>query len=230
MPTLPVAIDAETRTHPWSRLPLRRGSHVDNKTSGAAGIWCVRSGVFQAHRMLGDGRRQITAFLFPGDVFAMPEESDDIAICVEALRSGEIAVLPWRRLNSVATERPGLATKLHQMAWMACWRHQDHLALLGRQSARERVAAFVLDMTRRAADRGGREAEIQLPMNRQAIGDYLGLNIETVSRVFSQLRRDGLIELPRHDRVLLRQAEALAREVCLGAAAKGNGSNGDGRG
>ena len=86
-------------------------------------------------------------------------------------------------------------------------RAQNHLLLLGRKNAQERVATFLLEMASRAAS----TTEIELPMSRQDIADYLGLTIETVSRTLTQLEGDAAIEIPTSRHILLRDRSALRR-------------------
>ncbi|RUM95971.1 cyclic nucleotide-binding domain-containing protein [Pseudaminobacter arsenicus] len=144
----------------------------------------IEFGAVRVYRLLADGRRQISAFHFAGEVFGF--EADAIHhFFAEAICATNIRVL---RTSSRQNELSG---ELLSMALQSLVRAQEHLLVLGRQNAMERVAAFLTEMSERQDDLGN----IELPMSRMDIADYLGLTIETVSRVFSRLRQQGVIRL-----------------------------------
>ncbi|MEJ0065087.1 MAG: helix-turn-helix domain-containing protein [Caulobacteraceae bacterium] len=164
----------------------------------------VVSGAVRSFRVLADGRRQIDGFYFPGDVFGLDLETVRSS-SAEAI--GEVVVVLARR--SVVMAGADQATRLWRHALLRLRRSQDHLLTLGRRSATERVARFLVDLAERLA--GG--DDVELPMSRQDIADYLGLTIETVSRTMTQLQADGLIRLNgcRHVRLARR---AVLTELC----------------
>lgn len=167
-------------------------------------VYKVISGAVRTFRVLSDGRRQISDFYLPGDVFGVELDAER--------RSGaegicETVLLMARR--SAVAEDPAQGQRLWRHALRQLRRSQDQALTLGRRSASERVASFLLDLAKRL---GGGD-QIELPMSRQDIADYLGLTIETVSRTVTQLQGGGLIELAGCRRVRLTRRRALA-ELC----------------
>jgi CRP-like cAMP-binding protein len=162
-------------------------------------VYKVVSGAVRIVRLLADGRRQVTGFHFPGDVFGVDLRS---ARCEAAEAVGEAVVNAARR--SSLTAAPGEALWRHAMGELQ--RSQDHVLTLGRRSAAERVASFLLDLAERL---DGGDA-LALPMSRQDIADYLGLTIETVSRTLTQLQANGLVRVTGCRQVRLLRPAALA--------------------
>jgi CRP/FNR family nitrogen fixation transcriptional regulator len=163
----------------------------------AKALYQVEFGAVRIYRLLADGRRQISAFHVAGEVFGF--EADGYhhffaeAICGSAIRIYRQPV------------DADVAREILPVALQALVRAQEHLLVVGRQSACERVAAFLLDMMERQGDLPA----IELPMSRTDIGDYLGLTIETVSRTFSKFRDKGLIRLSGARTVDILKPEAL---------------------
>jgi CRP/FNR family nitrogen fixation transcriptional regulator len=164
----------------------------------------VVRGVVRTCRFLSDGRRQIDAFHREGDVFGF-EAGADHRMSAEAVT--ECTVIAYRRrgLETMISQddRLGRWFFAHAMTCMATAR--EHSLLLGRASAAQKIAAFLLEVE----DREGGGAVVDLMMSRQDIADYLGLTIETVSRTLSQLERDGVIGLPSARRVVLKDRRML---------------------
>lgn len=149
----------------------------------AGSIYQVAFGAVRIYRLLADGRRQISAFHFAGEVFGL-EPGDRREFFAEAITNVGV----WTIRPSAHGD---LTHHLLPVALGSLAGAQQHLLLLGRQTALEKVSAFLLDM----ADRQGNGDHVDLPMQRGDIGDYLGLTLETVSRVFSKLKDIGVIRL-----------------------------------
>jgi len=166
----------------------------------------VVSGVVRTCKILSDGRRQIDAFHVAGDIFGI-ERGETYRCSAEAV--GEATVIAYRRcsLEALAASDSVLARQVVATTLLSLERAQDHMILLGRKSAAEKVATFLLAMAERV-----HEDAIELPMSRSDIADYLGLTIETVSRTLTQLERDAVIALPTARRtIVLRNKGALRR-------------------
>lgn len=146
-------------------------------------VYRVEFGAVRLYRLLSDGRRQISAFHLPGEIFGF-EAGDDHHFFADAVCATGLRALP--RPAGGGSDPAVLASALQCLV-----RTQEHLLVVGRQNAVERVAAFLLDM----AERQGGLEQFDLPMSRTDIGDYLGLTIETVSRIISRLRSQGVIRL-----------------------------------
>jgi CRP/FNR family transcriptional regulator len=178
-------------------------------------VYNVTSGALKIYKLLPDGRRQITGFLFPGDFVGLVH-NDVYAYSAEALTRTDLCRFPRHKLESLLTEIPQLERRLLGMASHELAAAQDQMMLLGRKSARERVVSFLLMLSDSGARRGRPADTASLPMTRTDIGDYLGLTIETVSRVLSQLKRHGLITLLDDKQVLLANLPAL-RQIATGS-------------
>ena len=166
------------------------------------------AGAIRSYKLLSDGRRQIDAFHLPGDIFGL-EAGADHRFSAEAV--GNATVIAYRRSRLPALIAEDAAFREQVMASMlrSLERAQDHMLLLGRKTAQEKIASFLLGMAERISDD---DEHFDLPMLRNDIADHLGLTIETVSRTLNQFDRDGLIRLPAASRsVMLRNRPALER-------------------
>ena len=183
-----------------------RDQEVFGEGEPADHVYKVVRGAVRGFRVLSDGRRQICDFYLPGDVFGI-ERGAEHRITAEALTD---TVLVVARRSAFTHDSDGVtARSLWRLAMTELRRSQDHALTLGRRSAGERVAGFLVDM----AERIGDGANVELPMSRQDIADYLGLTIETVSRTLTQLQVSGLIKLAGCRSIQLRKPRALA-ELC----------------
>ena len=164
--------------------------------------WCTVNG--GPASFLNDGRRQIPSFHLPGDFFGI-ETGEEHRFTAEAL--GNTTVIDRRgSLDTLPTGGEALSRQIIAAMMRALERAQAHMLLLGRKSAVEKIAAFLLDLAERETDHG----HIDLPMSRTDIADYLGLTIETVSRTLTQLERQGIIAMPAQRRsIVLRNTAAL---------------------
>jgi CRP/FNR family transcriptional regulator, nitrogen fixation regulation protein len=168
----------------------------------------VISGTVRTCKLMADGRRHIAEFFFAGDCFGLDCEGER-AFAAEAV--GDVIVM---RFNRAATERlvgerPELARRMCNMTLRNLAHAQTRLLLLGRMTAPERVASFLLEL----AERRDVRRALDVPMSRNDIGDYLGLTIETVCRVLSAMKRDGTIAIPNPHRIEICDREALEAVV-----------------
>lgn len=187
---------------------------IFNEAEPAEHVFNVTSGAIKIYKLLADGRRQITGFLLPGDFLGLTHK-EAYAYSAEALIATKLCRFPRRKLERLMDHVPKLEQRLLGMASHELAAAQDQMMLLGRKSARERVVSFLLLMSNAAARRGAPATPVFLPINRSDIADYLGLTIETVSRTFTQLRKQKLIELLDEKQVSLLKPEAL-REIATG--------------
>ena len=164
----------------------------------------VVSGTVRISKLLADGRRHIAEFCFAGDCFGFDNAGDRV-FAAEAV--GEVIVMryPRRATDRLIDENPSLARHLCDMTLRDLAHAQTHMMLLGRMTAPERVASFLLEMSERRDTR----RVIEVPMSRNDIADYLGLTIETVCRVLSGFKRDGAIAIPTPHRIELCDRVAL---------------------
>ncbi len=171
-------------------------------------VFNVTEGVVRVSKMLPDGRRQITGFLFPGDFLGLAH-GDTYAYTAEAITPVRMCRFKRERLLDLFDELPQLEKRLLGMAADELAAAQDQILLLGRKTARERVVSFFTLMSKQARKRGASGNPLDIPMSRADIADYLGLTIETVSRTITKLVKDGVIELPSSNHVVLTNLDTL---------------------
>ncbi len=171
-------------------------------------LFNVTDGAVKLYKLLPDGRRQITGFLFAGDFLGIAM-NEKYAYSAEALGKVSLCRFPRRKLEALLDEFPKLEKRLLGMASNELVQAQDQILLLGRKTAQEKIVSFLLSLSDRAVKRGADPAPILLPMGRADIADYLGLTTETVSRTITHLKRDGLIRLMQGGRVDLPNLAAL---------------------
>ena len=174
----------------------------------AENVYTVTAGAVKIYKLLPDGRRQVTGFLFPGDFLGLTH-NESYAYSAEALVSTTLCRFPRRKLEDLLNEIPRLEQRLLSMASHELAAAQDQMMLLGRKSARERVVSFLLMLSNGAVRRRQPGNPVSLPMNRTDIGDYLGLTIETVSRTLTRLKKQGLIQLLGEKQIRLSEQNAL---------------------
>jgi CRP/FNR family nitrogen fixation transcriptional regulator len=167
-------------------------------------VYQVIRGSVRSYKLLSDGRRQIGAFYLPGDVLGL--ESEPVhRLTAEAIVDTTVRLVKRRSLEEAAGNAVQVARSLWSMTAGELRHAEDHMLLLGRKNAMERVASFLLEMDRRLAVTG----MMALPMCRRDIGDYLGLTLETVSRALSQLHSQGVLGFSGARQIVLRNRQRL---------------------
>jgi len=189
-------------------MSLDQGDPLFDEGEPAQNVFNVTGGCIKVYKLLPDGRRQIIGFLFPGDFLGLAI-TDEYAYSAEAVSASSVCRLPRRELDVLLDRFPKLEKQLLNVASNELAIAQDQMLLLGRKTAKEKVASMLLMVSKRARDRGQTENPIYMPMTRSDIGDYLGLTTETVSRTFTQLKGDGLIAIERGNRIALIDVEAM---------------------
>lgn len=161
-------------------------------------LYCVRRGAVRTFKLLRDGRRQIDAFHLPGEYFGL-SASETHRLTAEAVVDSKVVIVKRRGLEARAAQEADIACAMWRLAADDLRNAQDHMLLLGRKNAIERVVAFLLDMDRRLTVAG----VMALPMCRRDIGDYLGLTLETVSRSLSALAEKGALSFNGSRQIML---------------------------
>jgi CRP/FNR family transcriptional regulator len=173
---------------------LSAGSTFLNEGDDATHFLNITSGSVKVYKLLPNGRRQITGFLFAGDLLGLAF-NDTYTYSAETLTDVTLCRFPRRQFEGLVESFPKMEHRLLAMASHELAAAQEQMVLLGRKTAQERVASFLLGLARRK-ERLGKDVEtLTLTMTRSDIADYLGLTIETVSRTFTALRKLGCIEL-----------------------------------
>lgn len=183
-----------------------RDEEIFGEGETAAYVYQVVSGAVRTHRILRDGRRQIDEFHLAGDYFGL-EMGETHRVTAEAMTDASIRLIRRGALSDLAAQRGDAAQAILRLTAAGLRRCQDHVLMLGRRSACERVAGLLLDI----AERTHADAELDVPMSRQDMADYLGLTIETISRTLTSLQDEGLIALPSVRHVVLKDRRALER-------------------
>jgi CRP/FNR family nitrogen fixation transcriptional regulator len=187
-------------------LHLAADSEIYGDGDESTSFYKVLSGVVRTCKFRRDGRRQIDAFHFPGEIFGFAASARHL-FSAEAVCNCAVVAYRWRAFVTAGEIDDRLLGQFFVYAMQSLRRAQEHSLLLGRRSAPQKVAAFLIDM----ADRAASGQIIELAMARRDIADYLGLTIETVSRTLSTLERDAIVSLPTARRVCVRNGQALRR-------------------
>lgn len=206
---LPPRLDAKTASSSFGPLGIpmsfARNMEIFAESEPAGHVYKVVSGVVRVSKLLPDGRRQISAFHTAGDMFGF--EVDDIHhASAEAVGPVKVIAFKWQSLLTAGTRSASLVRDLLNLTMIGLRHTQEHLLLLGRKNALERVAAFIVEMAKRSSSGG----VVELAMPRHDIADYLGLTLETVSRMFAELKELGAIRLDGARKVHLIDREQLA--------------------
>jgi CRP/FNR family transcriptional regulator len=185
------------------------GQAIFEESEAADYVYNVSNGDVCLYKLLADGRRQITGFLRPGDFLGLVKQ-DVYAYGAEAIDDVELCCMRIVDLERLLREMPAVRDRLLDMSRDEIAAAQEQMLLLGRKSAREKVLSFLLLRAKHDHDLDEEEAAVlDLPMSRSDIADYLGLTIETVSRTFTALKEEGLIDLPSAQHVVLTNLEAI---------------------
>ena len=172
-----------------TRKRIKRGSPLYRAADTFGSLYAIRSGFFKSRLVLEDGRDQVIGFHMAGELLGMDGiGTDRHSADTIALEDSEVCVIPYARL-----EQPEFQRSLHRMMSRELVRDQNVMLLLGTMRAEERLAAFLLNLSQRFRARGYSQTEFHLRMTREEIGSYLGLSLETVSRLFSKFQLEGLI-------------------------------------
>lgn len=171
-------------------------------------IYLVISGVIGTYKLLSDGRRQICAFSYPGDILGV-ECAERHLNHAEALTETVVRSIPTHAIDKLIMTEPGFGQALLHITSMELASTRELLLSLGRKTANEKLATFLLNIARRNVITGQSEVQFNLPMKRSDIADYLGLTTETVSRNFTRLKLSGIISLVSSNTVRVNNINSL---------------------
>lgn len=195
------------------RRSVPRGTTLFSQGESLRSLYEVHAGSFKTAVTDAYGRSQVTGFHLSGDFLGLDAIGNDHhGADAVALEDAMVCVIPYEALAELFTQHAPLQHAFHKVMSREITRDQAMMLVLGTLSAEGRVAAFLLDLTQRLHDRGFSASALLLRMTREEIGSYLGLQLETVSRTFSKLQHEGLIEIHNRD-LQVRDHEALRRLV-----------------
>jgi CRP/FNR family transcriptional regulator len=196
-----------------TRRSVARGQSLFRSGSEFHALYAVRVGFFKTCVASDEGHDQVTGFQMAGELLGL----DGIgtgrhSVDAVALEDSQVCVIPYAELTELAQRFAELQRQLHRVMSREIVRDHGVMLLLGSMRAEERVAAFLLNLSQRLRSRGLSEVELVLRMTREEIGSYLGLKLETVSRAFSKLHDDGVLEVQQR-KIRLLDGAALRRLV-----------------
>lgn len=187
------------------RLHFDRDDSIYSQGDQSEFVYRIVSGLVRTARLTDDGRRQIGGFYYVGDMLALEDENEH-CFSAEAMSDCQVLAIRRRALDAAAARDSTVARQLWTAGYRSLRKMQSHLVQIGRKTALERVAAILAELAARASGE-----EVDLPMSRQDIADYLGLTIETVSRMFTQLQASGIIALTGLRRMRVSDPTALQK-------------------
>ena len=186
------------------RHKLKRHEALFHTGDNFTGLYAIRSGFFKTSTALEFGREQITGFQMPGEILGLDGILNDHHSCnAIALQDAEVCALPLDRIAELSSLAIRLQHHVHKIMSREIVQEQDVMLMLGSMRSDERLAAFLLNLVARLHDRGFSRTDVILQMTREDIGSYLGMTLETVSRIFARLIEQGLVEVDqRHIHIL----------------------------
>jgi CRP/FNR family transcriptional regulator len=189
-------------------VELGPGDPLFDEGEAARSVFNVTAGSLRVYKLLPDGRRQVIGFLFPGDFVGLAN-NDTYAYNADAVTHAALCRFPRSKLENLLGRYPKMQMRLLSVASHELAVAQEQMLVLGRKTAKEKIATFLMSLSRRAEDRGQPGNPVHLPMSRTDIGDYLGLTTETVSRTFTQLRGKDYVTLLNGGKVQINDIAAL---------------------
>lgn len=173
---------------------IQRSGYLHRAGTEFQSLFAIRSGFFKTCVLEEDGRQQVTGFHMTGELLGLDAISAEVHTCdAIALEDSEVCEIPFARLEDISRIIPSLMHHFHKIMSREIVRDHGVMLLLGSMKAEERLATFLLNLSRRFLMRGYSEYEFNLRMTREEIGSYLGLKLETVSRAFSKLQEEDII-------------------------------------
>ncbi|HUT40786.1 MAG TPA: fumarate/nitrate reduction transcriptional regulator Fnr [Gammaproteobacteria bacterium] len=178
--------------------PVQPGQHLFRSGDTSHSLFAVRSGALKSYCITEDGEEQVLGFTLPGELTGMDGlGGGSYASAAVALETSSICEMPFNKLEGLCNELPGLHRQLMGVMGRVITEDQRMLMLLGKRTAEERLASFLISLSIRYHQRGLSATEFNLPMSRQDIGNYLGLAIETVSRLFAHFQEKEMVRVNR---------------------------------
>ena len=178
--------------------PLQRGDHLFRAGEAFRNLYVVKTGAVKTFTQTNEGDEQVVGFHLPGEVLGLDAIQDGQHGCsARALETTAICELPFDRLEDLSSNIPSLQHQMFRLLSEEISHEAEMMALLGRSTAEERVASFLISLFERFKRRGFSATDFFLSMSRQEIGSYLGLALETVSRLFTRFQDEGILKVER---------------------------------
>lgn|SRR5690625_2798040 len=191
--------------------PLQKDELVYSAGEPFRAVYAVRSGAIKSYCLDNEGVEQVTGFYLPGEVFGMDGLGDDrYSTNAVALETSAVCEIPFEHFERLGTQIPSLQRHFLQLMSREITTDHQLITLLSKNSADERIATLLMSISRRNQRRNLSASRFRLPMSRADIGNYLGLTVETVSRVFSRLQKQGIIYADKKEIEILDRDELIA--------------------
>ncbi|WIO75644.1 fumarate/nitrate reduction transcriptional regulator Fnr [Porticoccaceae bacterium LTM1] len=184
--------------------PFHKDDNVYHAGTEFKSVYAVRSGCIKSFYVNDDGQEQVTGFFLPGEIFGMDGIGHNKYVnSAVALETSAVCEIPFSRLEELSSNIPSLQRHFFQLMSREITNDQQLITLLSKNSAEERVATLILSISSRNARRKLSGTQLRLPMSRADIGNYLGLTVETVSRVFSRFQKQGILDVDKKEITIL---------------------------
>ncbi len=204
--------------------PVHKGEYIFRNGDPLHSLYAVRSGTIKIYTTTSDGSNQVMGFYFPGEVIGFDAIENNTHKCnAVALETSTYCAINFSNLEQICSDIPGLQHQILRLMSKELTSDNELLLTLCNKNAEEKIATFLFSLSHRFELRGYASNEFKLSMSRQDIGNYLGLTIETVSRIFSKLQRDHIIETD-HKIVAIKDRETL-HQICTKSSDNNNQSS-----
>lgn len=191
--------------------PYHRNDYLFREGDVFRGIYAVKTGSIKTYVSREDGSDQVLGFHLPGEIIGLDAiESGTHGCTAKILETTAVCLIPYEKLEKLSVEIPSLQHQMFRLMSREISNESNMLILLGKKNADERLATFLLSLSQRYKQRGFSSQEFNLSMSRNEIGNYLGLAVETISRLFTRFQDEGILKVERKHVELL-DIEALKR-------------------
>ncbi|MGE6528378.1 fumarate/nitrate reduction transcriptional regulator Fnr [Pseudomonas sp. NPDC077382] len=175
--------------------PLKKGETLFRQGDAFSSVFAIRSGALRTFSVTDAGEEQITGFHLPSELVGLSGmDTETYPVSAQALETTSVCEIPFERLDELSVMLPQLRRQLMRIMSREIRDDQQMMMLLSKKTADERIATFLINLSARFSARGFSANQFRLPMSRNEIGNYLGLAVETVSRVFTRCQASGLLE------------------------------------
>jgi len=176
--------------------PLKKGDHLFHQGEAFTSVYAVRAGTVKTYTITNEGEEQINGFYFPGELVGMNGiDSSEYPVSAKILETTTVCEIPFERLDELSGQLPELRRQMLRTMSKEIREEQEMMLLLSKKNAEERIATFLVKLSQRFKARGYSESKFRLSMSRNEIGNYLGLAVETVSRIFTRFQKSDLIRV-----------------------------------
>lgn len=203
--------------------PINKGQHIFRTNEAFKAFYAVRSGSVKLYDLNEAGEEQVIGFYFPGEILGFDAVEKHKHCCsAVSLETTTVCSIPYEKINEISSQIPELQDQVFRLMSRELSKENKLLLTINKRSAEERLATFIVSLSTRFKNLGYSAKEYNLSMSRQDIGNYLGLTIETVSRLFTKFQKNGLIKIDKKA-IRLEDLETL-HAICEGFSEKNNNS------